>query len=99
MFKTKRKRAVVLALIAFFCTAASTYVAVDWKRFGGGFLAFLKGGNGEAVLASKGGSSGSRAGSPTRGEDARPNTASLPQVASASSRKHAQGVHGGAGGA
>ena len=29
MFKTKRKRAVVLALIAFFCTAAVTYVALS----------------------------------------------------------------------
>ena len=47
MFKTKRKRAVVLALIAFFCTAATTYVAVDWKRFGGGFLAYFKGGKGD----------------------------------------------------
>jgi len=41
MFNTKRKRAVVLALIAFFC-GATAVVGVDWKRFGGGFLAFFK---------------------------------------------------------
>jgi hypothetical protein len=41
MLKTKRKRAVVLALLAFFCCGAM--VGVDWKRLGGGLLAFFKG--------------------------------------------------------
>jgi hypothetical protein len=39
----KRKRAVVLALLAFFCTAAATYVAVEWRRVGGGLIALVKG--------------------------------------------------------
>ena len=60
MFKTKRKRAVVLALIAFFCTAATTYVAVDWKRLGGGFLAYFKGKGSQTVASGVGSSSGTR---------------------------------------
>jgi hypothetical protein len=43
MLKDKRKRAVVLALLAFFCTAAATYVAVEWKRVGGSLIALVKG--------------------------------------------------------
>ena len=41
MPKIKRKRLVVLALLAFFCCGA--VVGVDWRRLGGGFLAVLTG--------------------------------------------------------
>jgi len=98
MFKTKRRRAVVLALIAFFCTASVTYVAVDWKRFGGGFLAFFKGGKGDAVGASTGRSPGSKAVQMAQGDTNHPNSPTLPLVASATSRKHTSGVGGGANG-
>ena len=95
MFKTKRKRAVVLALIAFFCVGASTYVAIDWKRFGGGFLAFLRG-RGDAVAAVGGGSSsGSGAGHVATGASTHSAPASLPRVAAASARRHTvDGAHG-----
>jgi len=43
MLKDKRKSSVVLALLAFFCTAAATYVAVEWKRVGGSLIALVKG--------------------------------------------------------
>ena len=98
MFKTKRKRAVVLALIAFFCTAAVTYVAVDWKRFGGGFLAFFKGDHGNPVVASHGGSSDSKAGRMAAGDSSHSNGPALPRLAAATSRKHASGLTGGANG-
>ena len=52
MSNNKRKRAVILALIAFFC-GATAFVSVDWKRFGGGFLAFLKP-KGDPVVAHAG---------------------------------------------
>ena len=98
MFKTKRKRAVVLALIAFFCTAAVTYVAVDWKRFGGGFLAFFKGGKGDPVLASTGGSSGSQAGQMAAGDITHSNAPALPKLVAVASRRHTSGIAGGANG-
>ena len=97
MFKTKRKRAVVLALIAFFCTAATTYVAVDWKRFGGGFLAFLKGGRGDPVVASTSGS-GSKADRSSVIESNHAATGTLPHLAAVGSRKHTSGATGGANG-
>ena len=96
MLKTKRKRAVVLALIAFFCTAATTYVAVDWKRFGGGFLAYFRG-NGDATVASKpgsgvGGSGGVRVAS---ADDTHDGGASLPRLSGSNGRKHtAEASHG-----
>ena len=96
MLKTKRKRAVVLALIAFFCTAAVTYVAVDWKRFGGGFLAFFKGGKGDPAVASTGGSSGSKAGRMAASGNSHSNAPALPQLVAVASRKHTSGVTGGA---
>jgi len=43
MLENKRKRAVVLALLAFFCTAAATYVAVEWGRVSGSLIALVKG--------------------------------------------------------
>ena len=100
MLKTKRKRAVVLALIAFFCTAATTYVAVDWKRFGGGFLAYFRG-KGDATVASKpgsgiGGSGGVRVAS---ADDVHDSGASLPRLAGSNGRKHtAEASHGAGGG-
>ncbi len=96
MFKTKRKRAVVLALIAFFCTAAATYVAVDWKRFGGGFLAFFKGGKGDAAVASAGGSPGSTVGRMAPGDSSHSNAPALPRLVAATSRRHTSGLAGGA---
>jgi hypothetical protein len=81
MLKNKRRRAVVLALIAFFCTAAATYVAVDWKRFGGGVLAFFKGGRDDQVATTGAGPTGSGAGHLGDAPAAPNNHASLPQVA------------------
>ena len=100
MFKTKRKRAVVLALIAFFCTAATTYVAVDWKRLGGGFLAYFKGKSSQAVASGGGSSSGTRvARTPTIG-DSRPAPATLPRLAAADMPRHGStgSTGGGSGG-
>ena len=93
MFNNKRKRAVVLALIAFFC-GTTTYVAVDWKRFGGGFLAFFKH-NGGPVLASTVGASLPGAGFPAVPGDSHPNAGPALQLASATARRHTSGVGGG----
>ncbi len=96
MLKTKRQRAVVLALIAFFCTAAVTYVAVDWKRFGGGFLALFKG-KGEQRLASSGGGVSSVS-SGVDGATRHPDSSPLPRVAAAIAHsRHTAGAGGGAG--
>ncbi len=96
MFKTKRKRAVALALIAFFCVGATSFVAVDWKRFGGGFLAFLRG-KGDPVVAT--GASSGEGGSHQAAGDAPPAPTAAPlQVAIASTRKHTSGASHGTGG-
>jgi len=97
MLKTKRKRAVVLALIAFFCTAATTYVAVDWKRFGGGFLAYFRG-KGDPVVASgtTPDRSGDRIAPVDRGDG---HGGSLPKLVAANSHhRRAEGSHGAGGG-
>lgn len=94
MFKTKRKRAVVLALIAFFCTAAVTYVAVDWKRFGGGFLAFFKSGKNEPVASSGNGAAGSKSVQLAHADTSHPAAPALPVAKTAGSRRHAAGVGG-----
>ena len=96
MFNNKRKRAVVLALIAFFC-GATTYVAVDWKRFGGGFLAFFKH-KGDPIVASYGSGSSSGAGEQSALGNSHSNSASLPQLAPASSRRHTSSAGGVSGG-
>jgi hypothetical protein len=96
MLKTKRKRAVVLALIAFFCTGAATYVAVDWKRFGGGFLAFFKHDKRDPAMASRGGAPGSKADRMALGDTHASNGPALPALATASARRHTSGVTGGA---
>jgi len=97
MFKTKRKRAVVLALIAFFCTAATTYVAVDWKRFGGGFLAYLRG-KGDPATALRGtGSSSQRVAQLGSGEASHPPSPALRRLAVATSHKPAYGAGQGGG--
>ncbi len=93
MFKTKRKRAVVLALIAFFCTAATTYVAVDWRRVGGGFLAYFKGRSGQAVASGSGSSSGTRVDRTPTGTGSRPGPAALTHVAAADVSRHGGGGH------
>lgn len=96
MLKTKRKRAVVLALIAFFCIGATTFVAVDWKRFGGGFLAFLRG-KGDTAVATNGAPGGGSSHAVT--SDAPSAPAPAPQrVAIASTRKHTSGAPHGTGG-
>ncbi len=97
MFKTKRKRAVVLALIAFFCTAATTYVAVDWKRLGGGFLAYFKGKSTQAVASGGGSSSGTRVARTPTIADAHPAAAPLTRLAAADMPRHG-GTDGSSGG-
>ena len=97
MFKTKRKRAVVLALIAFFCTAASTYVAVDWRRLGGGFLAYFRGSGATAVASSGGWSSGTGLVHAADLDDAHRSTAELPRLAAAGARHPAHAIGGGSG--
>src|SRR5712672_2670671 len=96
MLKNKRRRAVVLALIAFFCTAAATYVAVDWKRFGGGVLAFFKGGRDDQVAATGAGSGAGHLGNAPAAANSHP---SLPQVAAVhlDGVKHIAGASGKAG--
>lgn len=96
MFNTKRKRAVVLALIAFFC-GATAVVAVDWKRFGGGFLAFFKP-RSEPVMAYAG--SGAPAGGAilTAMADSHPGAAPPTQLAAPSTHRHTSSVGGGSGG-
>jgi hypothetical protein len=89
MFKTKRQRAVVLALIAFFCVGASTFVSVDWKRLGGGFLAFLHG-KGDRAVAAGGTPSDSEA--LRRGHGDAPPPPAPQQVAIATTRRHASGT-------
>ena len=96
MFNTKRKRAVVLALIAFFC-GATGYVAVDWKRFGGGFLAFFKS-KGDPVVTASGGGSSSGAGGTLNAIETHPNPGPNLQVASTAAHRHTSSVGGGSGG-
>src|ERR1700712_5654717 len=99
MFKTKRKRVVALALIAFFCAGAVNYVAVDWQRFGGGFLAFLRG-KGEPHLASAGGGRSSALGGHLADiGTSHSDSPSLPRMAAAvSHRRHTAGAGSGANG-
>jgi hypothetical protein len=94
MPKIKRKRLVVLALLAFFCCGA--VVGIDWRRVGGGFLALINGRH-EPVVA---------AGSHTP-PDADATVASSrdtttlstgPRLAPASVRRHARGAAGAGGG-
>jgi hypothetical protein len=83
MLKTRRRRAAVLALIAFFCTAAATYVAVDWKRFGGGILAMFKGQHEDhLVLRGSSGLPGAGGLHSSDASGASNHQASLPQIAS-----------------
>ena len=87
MSKIRRKRAVVLALIAFFCTAAS--VSVDWRRFGGGFLAFFKSRSGPIVVSTGGPSAGSNGAHIADAQNVHHDGSSLPVLALASSHRHA----------
>ena len=96
MFNNKRKRAVVLALIAFFCGATS-YVAVDWKRFGGGFLAFFKP-KSEPVLAYAGGGAPSGGAILTATSESHPSPGPQLALAAPSARQHSSNVGGGSGG-
>ncbi len=99
MLKTKRKRAVVLALIAFFCTAATTYVAVDWKRFGGGFLAYFRGKGDEAVASKPAGGAGSTGDTHiASADDSTDKGGPLPRLVSGNSHKHTADASHGAGG-
>ncbi len=97
--KTKRRRAVVLALIAFFCAGATTYVALDWKRVGGGFLAFLRGKGGPNFASDPEGGAGSSGIHHVAGNDTGHEGASLPRLVAADSRRRtADGAHGTGGG-
>ena len=96
MFNTKRKRAVVLALIAFFC-GATAVVAVDWKRFGGGFLAFFKP-KSEPVLAYAGGGAPSGGAILTATSESHPSPGPQLALAAPSARQHSSNVGGGSGG-
>ena len=95
MANNKRKRAVVLALIAFFC-GATAVVSVDWKRFGGGFLAFFKS-KSDPVLASAG-SGGVPPGGAilTALADVHPTAGPQLKVNAPPLHRHASGVGGGA---
>jgi hypothetical protein len=95
MASTKRKRAVVLALIAFFC-GATAYVGVDWKRFGGGFLAFFKH-KGDPVVATGGAAPSNSHVLPTSNEGRQSPGPNL-SVAAANSHRHTSSVGGGSGG-
>jgi hypothetical protein len=97
MFNTKRKRAVVLALIAFFC-GATAVVGVDWKRFGGGFLAFFKPGS-EPVPAYAVGGTPSGGGILTASADSHPHDGPPPRLAApAATHRRTSSVGGGSGG-
>jgi len=95
MSNNKRKRAVVLALIAFFC-GATAFVSVDWKRFGGGFLAFFHP-RSEPLPSYASGGTSSSGGTLGSGGDSHTGAAALPHLAALGARRHAAGV-GGSGG-
>jgi len=96
MANTKRKRAVVLALIAFFC-GATAVVNVDWKRFGGGFLAFLKP-KGDPVMAAAAGGAPAGGAILTALADTQPAPRPQLQQAAPPLHRHASRVGGGSGG-
>jgi hypothetical protein len=95
MFNTKRKRAVALALIAFFC-GAIVIGAVDWKRFGGGFLAFLKP-RGESNVAHAGGGSPSGSGVQLALTDSHAQSGAPPRLTPGASHRHRSGAANGSG--
>src|SRR4051812_3605269 len=97
MNKAQRKRAVVLALVAFFCTAVVTYVAVDWRRFGGGLLAYFTGGKSAPRLASLGHGGSSAGATATAPESPRASGDALPHRVAATGRRHPAGTGGGGG--
>jgi hypothetical protein len=93
MPKIKRKRLVVLALLAFFCCGA--VVGIDWRRLGGAFVAFFKGKH-EPVLVLGGrspadGSAVAASRNPT-------SRSTPPRLTAASARRRAQGADDAAGG-
>jgi hypothetical protein len=92
MSNNKRKRAVVLALIAFFC-GATTFVSVDWKRFGGGFLAFFKP-KSEPLPTYAGGSLPSGGGTLGGAGDSHVGAAALPPLVALGARRHANSIGG-----
>jgi hypothetical protein len=79
MSKTQRQRAIGLALLASLCLVALSTVAVDWKRFGGGFLAFLHGRSGAAGAVAAGSSTGPGASHVADASDTRAGSATLPR--------------------
>ena len=96
MSNNKRKRAVVLALIAFFC-GATAFVSVDWKRFGGGFLAFFQH-KSEPMPAYASGGTPSVGGTLGSATDSNASAAPVPQLVALGARRHANSVGGGSGG-
>ena len=95
MSNNKRKRAVVLALIAFFC-GATAFVSVDWKRFGGGFLAFFHP-RSEPIPSYASSGKPSSGGTLGSAGDSHAGPAPLPPLVALGERRHATGV-GGSGG-
>jgi len=97
MSNNKRKRAVVLALIAFFC-GATAFVSVDWKRFGGGFLAFFKPKAEPMPYYASGGKPSGGGGTLGGAADSHAGAAPLPQLVALGARHHANSVGGSSGG-
>jgi molecular chaperone DnaK len=96
MSNNKRKRAVILALIAFFC-GATAFVSVDWKRFGGGFLAFLKS-KGDPVVAYAGRGTPTGGGILTAAGETPAGPALPPRLAGPAASHRKNTLAGGAGG-
>ena len=93
MPKIKRKRLIVLALLAFFCCGA--VIGVDWRRLGGGFLAFLKGRQDPVVVL--GGRSPADGSAVAANRNPAPR-ATGPKLATASAHRHAHGADDASGG-
>ena len=94
MPKIKRKRLVVLALLAFFCCGA--VVGVDWRRVHGAFLAFLRGQHDPVVVL--GGRSPADADGSAIAANRTPPQPPGPRLSTASTRRHAHGGDGAADG-
>jgi hypothetical protein len=94
MSKIKRKRLVVLALLAFFCCGA--VVGVDWRRMGGAFMAFLRGKHDPVVVM--GGRSPADADGGAIAANRTPPPPPGPRLSTASAHRHAHGADGPSGG-
>lgn len=91
---SKRKRLVVLALLACFCCGA--VVGVDWRHMGGAFMAFLRGKH-DPVVVLGGRSPVDVDGSAIAVNRTTPQTPG-PRLSTASTHRHAHGGAGASGG-